>query len=398
MLIDQHKRLDVVNNVTINELERENRVLRRNLQDLYSKASDNQAILEHYQAFELKLLSARSLDALLHCLLLDIKEHFDLAACRLLWFDPEYSIRELLDLEDQQQFEGSLEFVRHPGIFHKIYAGNYKPVLKRLGGVEKARWFPWVSVVESCAMLPLVRHNTVIGSLHLGSASAKRFTADKAVDFMFHLTSIIAVCLENCVNNEQLRRLSLIDMLTRVKNRRSFELDLNKELSRAGRNLCPLSCLFIDVDFFKRVNDTYGHQAGDVALREVAKTIQQQLRQTDHLARYGGEEFAALLPDCGRETAIHIGERIRLATENLVIRCDGVEPFKVTASVGISTWVPERESSDSDWVGQRLIGKADSAVYEAKKKGRNRVCFHRFSDAEPASLTNKLSALARIKA
>lgn len=377
----------------MNELERENRALRRNLQDLYSKASDNQSILEHYQAFELKLLSARSLNALLQCLLLDIKQHFDLAACRLLWFDPEYTIRELLDLDDQQQFEGALEFVRHPGIFHKIYSGSYQPLLKPLGGAEKARWFPWVSVVESCAMLPLVRHETVIGSLHLGSVSAKRFTADKAVDFMFHLTSIIAVCLENCVNNEQLRRLSLIDVLTRVKNRRSFELDLNKELSRAQRNQCPLSCLFIDVDFFKRVNDSYGHQAGDQALREVAKTVQDQLRQTDHLARYGGEEFAALLPDCGRDTALYIGERIRSATEQLLIHCDGVKPFKVTVSVGVSTWVPEK-GLDNDWVGQQLIGKADGAVYDAKKQGRNRVCFNTFSESQ--SMAKRLLPLSHI--
>jgi diguanylate cyclase (GGDEF)-like protein len=231
-------------------------------------------------------------------------------------------------------------------------------------------------------MLPLMRQNTMIGSLQMGSSSVTRFTADKAVDFMDHLAQIIAVCLENCVNHEHLRRLSLIDMLTRVKNRRSFDQDLNKELSRANRTMKPLSCLFIDVDFFKTVNDTYGHQAGDHALKLIAKTIGDQLRQTDHLARYGGEEFAALLPDCDREMAVQIAERIRYSTEQTIIECEGIEAFKVTVSLGVSTWYPEplAQEDENGWAGQRLVAKADSAVYEAKKGGRNQVRFLGFNE------------------
>ena len=354
--------------------------LRIQLQTLLQKASDNQRILEHFQRFELALLECRSIADLLEYLLVRAREHFELEACRLVWFDPENTVRELLLPEDAQRFEGSLEFVNHLEPFRKIYGSRYQVVLRTLNEIDKARWFPWVPGVESCAMLPLIRENTIIGSLNMGSASRTRFTPDKGVDFLARLASIVSVCLENGVNHEHLRRLSLIDMLTRVKNRRSFDQDLSRELARGARYMQPLSCLFIDVDHFKKVNDTYGHQAGDVALKQIAQLVRRQLRQTDHLARYGGEEFAALLPDCGRETAIHIAERIRRLAEATPIEAEGVKPFNVTLSIGLCTWQPQPGGGrdDGQWVGQRLVANADAAVYEAKRSGRNRVCVRGF--------------------
>jgi len=360
--------------------------LRIQLQTLLQKAAENQRILEHFQQFELHLLECRSIADLLESLLVRAREHFELEACRLVWFDPENTVRELLLPEDAQRFEGSLEFVNHLEPFSKIYGSRYRPVLRMLNEIDKARWFPWVAGVESCAMLPLLRENTIVGSLHMGSASRSRFTPDKAVDFMARLASIVAVCLENGVNHEHLRRLSLIDMLTRVKNRRSFDQDLSRELARAVRYMQPLSCLFIDVDHFKKVNDSHGHQAGDVALKQIAQLVRRQLRQTDHLARYGGEEFAALLPDCHRETAIHIAERIRLLAESTPIVAEGVKPFHITLSIGLCTWqpLPGGARDDGPWVGQRLVANADAAVYEAKRTGRNRICVRGFDLATNA--------------
>ena len=360
--------------------------LRIQLQTLLQKAADNQRILEHFQRFELALLECRSIADLLEFLLVRARDHFELEACRLVWFDPENAVRDLLLPEDAQRFEGSLEFVNHLEPFRKIYGNRYQPVLRMLNELDKARWFPWMPGVESCAMLPLIRENTIIGSLNMGSASRTRFTPDKAVDFLARTASIVSVCLENGVNHEHLRRLSLIDMLTRVKNRRSFDQDLSRELARAARYMQPLSCLFIDVDHFKKVNDSFGHQAGDVALKQIAQLVRRQLRQTDHLARYGGEEFAALLPDCGRETASHIAERIRRLAETTPIEAEGVKPFHITLSVGLCTWQPRPEGAreDGQWVGQRLVANADAAVYEAKRSGRNRVCVRGFDSKSNA--------------
>lgn len=371
------------------DLNKENQQLRLRFHELVEGASSNQRILEHFQHFELELLSCRSIYSLLRKLLLESKQYFDLDACKLIWFDPENEARGMLDYEELQLFGRELEFTTQYEPFQQIYKDDYRPVLTTLKGAvsDQSRWFPWASGIKSCAMLPLVRQDALIGSLHMGSVSGDRFTPDKAVDFMARLAAIMAICLENCVNQEHLRRLSLIDMLTRAKNRRSFELDLSKELSRAVRTAKPLSCLFIDADHFKRINDTYGHQSGDTALKEIAQIITGQLRQTDHLARYGGEEFAVLLPDCAEQTAVHIAERVRMAAERTSIQSEGTETFSLTLSVGVSTWHPKTDPYHSnERVGQRLLASADCAVYTAKTTGRNRVCFQDFTADQKSSV------------
>lgn len=373
----------------MNDLIRENQRLRLRLDDLLDKANDNQRIHDRFQNFELDILSCRNLHTLLVKLLFDAREHFDLYNTRLILFDPEGHVQELLDYIELQEFKGLLEFVSEPYEIAGIYGEQIKPLLRPVQALDSLRWFASSSPVQSCALLPLQRENVLIGSFHLGSQLPQRFSADKAVYFMERLALIVAVCLENCINHERLRRISLIDMLTRVKNRRSFAGDLKKELSRAERTFKPLSCLFIDVDHFKKVNDTHGHQAGDTALKLIARMIAKQLRQTDHLARYGGEEFAALLPDCDREKAIDIAERVRLAAEKSTIHAQGGDAFKVTLSVGVSTWQPSSEIHKDchDWIGEQLVSHADSAVYQAKNSGRNRVCYRGF-DARQRSVVS----------
>ncbi len=140
-----------------------------------------------------------------------------------------------------------------------------------------------------------MRRGELLGALNLGSVEPTRFTVEMATDFLDRLRQILAVCLENTINFELLRRTSLIDTLTGVNNRRFFEQRLGEEIDRAGRSGEPLACLFLDIDHFKRVNDTYGHQTSDLVLAEVASQIRSQLRNNDVLARYGGEEFVALL-------------------------------------------------------------------------------------------------------
>jgi diguanylate cyclase (GGDEF)-like protein len=235
--------------------------------------------------------------------------------------------------------------------------------------------------VQSAAMLPLVRHGVLVGSLHLGAQGEQRFTMDKSTDFITHLASIVAVCLENGVNQERLRRLSMYDMLTQVKNRRAFHKALDEEVSRAGRNGEPLSMLFIDLDSFKVINDSYGHPLGDKVLKEVAQYIDKMLRKTDHVCRYGGEEFALVLPNCSKSRALEIAERIRLKISQLVIVNDTASEdlareISVTLSIGVCRWLPDTTGnlpSGQDVVRQ-LIDCSDRGVYQSKAAGRN--CVH----------------------
>ncbi|MEE8638220.1 MAG: GGDEF domain-containing protein [Candidatus Margulisiibacteriota bacterium] len=173
---------------------------------------------------------------------------------------------------------------------------------------------------------------------------------------------------------QRLSDLSVIDELTQVHNRRYFNIKIQKEFTRAERYGHPLSLLMVDIDHFKKFNDTYGHLAGDEVLIKTAEVIQATLREDiDTVARWGGEEFAVILPETngGRESAYQMAERLREAVQNLripVTTSNGEEVVgNVTISIGIATF-PKNAASHGN-----LVLAADGALYEAKESGRNKV-------------------------
>ncbi|MBQ0759014.1 MAG: diguanylate cyclase [Zhongshania sp.] len=159
------------------------------------------------------------------------------------------------------------------------------------------------------------------------------------------------------------------DGLTQLNNRREIECLINLECERADRYKNPLSVMMLDIDYFKRVNDTYGHQVGDEALRVVATTIKQTIRKIDIAGRYGGEEFLVLTPDTPREKAEILAQRLNKAIKTASIKLKDGKTFSVTVSIGGSCFSPERRSADL------LVKSADEALYKAKETGRDRVCF-----------------------
>ena len=159
------------------------------------------------------------------------------------------------------------------------------------------------------------------------------------------------------------------DALTQLKNRGGIDRLLKLECMRADRYGNPLSVMLLDIDHFKRINDLYGHQAGDEALCVVAQTIKQNIRETDIAGRYGGEEFLIVATDTARERAKNLAQRLNMAIRDAAIKPADGEPFFVTVSIGVSCDSPERKSAES------LVKSADEALYQAKESGRDRVCF-----------------------
>jgi two-component system chemotaxis family response regulator WspR len=174
-------------------------------------------------------------------------------------------------------------------------------------------------------------------------------------------------------SNAALARLSTIDSLTDLPNRRRFDDALDAEWRRAARSGTPVSLILIDVDFFKRFNDHYGHPAGDECLRQVAAALRARtLRGTSMIARYGGEEFVALLPDQTSAGARVVAEALRAGVEGLRLPHIRSEVSSyVTISLGIATALPAPNTSSAD-----LVARADTALYEAKQSGRNRLAVH----------------------
>jgi diguanylate cyclase (GGDEF)-like protein len=171
-----------------------------------------------------------------------------------------------------------------------------------------------------------------------------------------------ALALRNAALLGEVERLATRDSLTELANRRLFEESLRREAARALRRAAPLSLLVMDVDHFKDVNDTYGHQTGDAVLRAVADAIVEQVKASDLAARYGGDEFVVLLPDCGGDDARRVADRVRAHVHA------SVRLAPVTLSVGIATMATNALDPE------RLVAAADVALYEAKHAGRDRSC------------------------
>lgn len=167
---------------------------------------------------------------------------------------------------------------------------------------------------------------------------------------------------------QELEQLNTLDGLTGLKNRRFFDEILRKEMKAGVRKQSQLSLMLIDIDYFKEVNDRYGHLAGDECLRKLAILLKEQVqRETDTVARYGGEEFAVILPADGRKQAIVVAEQIRKAVEEIDCRC-GEDRVLFTVSIGVASIIPQLGD-----IQEKLIALADQALYQAKTGGRNQV-------------------------
>jgi diguanylate cyclase len=181
------------------------------------------------------------------------------------------------------------------------------------------------------------------------------------------LSEHAALALANLALRETLRRQSVRDPLTGLYNRRFLEESLERELGRATRSGLPFGLMMIDIDHFKRLNDTYGHDAGDAVLRALGNLLRAQLRSEDVVCRYGGEEFTMILPEASHDATQARAESLREAAAQLIVNLRGQTLERVTISVGVSSFPEHGVTADA------LLRAADAALYRAKESGRNRV-------------------------
>ena len=349
--------------------------LRRRIAALIEEARANEAAWQRAQHRELQLLEAGTLDTLLERLTAGLRASYRVTVATLLLADPAYEIRHLLLAQGRHPLEyRDVLFVDSAEALSARRAVVRRPWLGKFDKRSHARFFPDTADLSSVALLPLVRAGHVIGSLNLGSDAPRRFTGQLATDFLSHLAVIAAFSLENAVNHARLVRSGITDVLTGWHNRRYLKTRLVEELARCRREHMPLTCLMIDVDHFKHVNDAHGHLAGDEVLRRVAQCIQGQVRDSDVSARYGGEEFVVLLPGTGSDVGRSLAERIRQAVSAEAFVVAGVpEALAVTVSIGVAEHRDSGEATDAAAAGERLIALADEALYDAKAAGRNTI-------------------------
>jgi len=356
------------------DTQTENVLLRHQLDDLVLQARHNERKLRRFQSLELRLIGLNSLFELIQAIIYPEYTTFKWDSVTLLLLDPEYEIQRILEEEgvDLQQHP-ALMFAANRGTLESLYPVSLFPLLGSCKQEVRDALFPLPRRAPgSVALLPLVRHGKLMGSLNLGSDSAKRFIKGVRTDFFEHLAAVVAICVENATNLERLKRQGLTDTLTATNNRRFFDQRLYEEVESSKRNKNILSCLLLDIDHFKQVNDSYGHQMGDKVLREVAALLRGHMRGSDVLSRYGGEEFAAILSGTSEKKAMEVAERIRSSIEQRRFEYNGKE-FYVTISIGVATFNPDVTAGAKHIQGDYLIAQADKALYAAKENGRNRV-------------------------
>ncbi|HVP06987.1 MAG TPA: sensor domain-containing diguanylate cyclase, partial [Candidatus Acidoferrum sp.] len=216
-------------------------------------------------------------------------------------------------------------------------------------------------------MVPLTSHGSSSGLLIAESQVADQFK-ERDLQMLSIVARSAALALENAELHKRTEELTLIDELTETYNYRYFVQKLQEEKKRALRYNLPLSLIMVDVDWFKKFNDSYGHEVGNIVLKELSRIIKRCIRDVDVFARYGGEEFVVILPQTPQVEASVIGERIREQVEKTIIDAGPAAKLRVTVSVGVSAF-PENGKSQEE-----LVSVADQALYRAKGAGKNAVC------------------------
>jgi len=363
--------------VADSQLLEEHQILCNKLNSFLGQARENEQKMRRFNELELRLISSRTLPDLIQCILYDYRRSFALDAVTLLLNDPEYELRRILEEEGIRTGDHpNLLFATQKQGLEAVLGDHLEPKLCRYEKSTHAFLFNQFSQgympLRSIAILPLVRYGELIGSFNLGSFSEQRFEQQAGTDFLQRLATIVAICLENAANNERLKRVGLTDPLTGINNRRFFDQRLIEEIARSIRANEPISCLFVDIDHFKKINDNHGHQQGDAVLREVAGIIRKQLRNCDVLARYGGEEFSILLTNTSLPVAAEVAERIRARVANQAFMLqDADQALQITVSIGVASLQGLQGLGDVTTMGHTLLENADQSVYNAKSDGRN---------------------------
>src|SRR6201997_782711 len=326
-------------------LERENRRLQARLAALTEEVGRNDSLLRKTQERELELLRAGSLTQLFERLIVGLRTSYQLDEVALILHEPQHEIRHLLAGDGVTAGEP-------PGV---CFVDALVSVAPQLASLER----PWLGPYRkadhellvpgvaappgSLALIPMRRSEPLDGVLVFSSSDPRRFTPELASDFLAHLGLVAAICVENAVNRARLLRSGLTDFLTGFHNRRYLHARLREELARAQRARLPIVCLMIDVDHFKRINDEYGHLAGDAVLREVAKRIDHEMRLSDTGARFGGDEFAIVLPHGTLADGERVASRVLEAVRGQAIPISEQTFETVTLSIGVAAAAPNKQ-------------------------------------------------------
>ncbi|MDY0267585.1 GGDEF domain-containing protein [Trichloromonas sp.] len=329
---------------------------------LIERFRENEELARKFHEVESSILSVLNFRDFFEHLLLDIGEIF---AIPQVWF----SLLDDVDLSRLIRHSATSKLLRERikvvdrETFAQLLPDTERPLLVNEGLHRYLRLLPasGLQALGSLALVPVTLDGEVVGSLNLADRSVSRYAPGLNTVLVERLALKVSLCLSNVTAHEKLQKVAHYDPLTELLNRRAMESILQREFDRARRYARPLSLVFIDLDDFKRVNDTYGHDCGDLLLKHLAAGLSRLCRASDVVTRFAGDEFVLILPETGRERAEKLMVRILgdLARHPLLV---DREPIRITASYGIA-------SSENDAIGDTaaLLKVADQQLYASKE-------------------------------
>jgi diguanylate cyclase (GGDEF)-like protein len=253
-------------------------------------------------------------------------------------------------------FEPNACWALRTGHPHLVVAGDNTARCAHAAGVE-----------HTFLCIPILAQGEALGTLHFQATDDAPTLADSELSFKTTFAGQVGLSVANIRLREALRSQSIKDPLTGLYNRRYLTEMLERETRRCVRSEQPLGILMLDLDHFKKFNDTYGHDAGDTVLREAASFLSKSIRAEDIVCRFGGEEFVVILPTADLDASYARAERIRSKLRDLIVLHKGQSLGMITVSVGVASLPLHGTSPDA------LFAAADAALYRAKREGRDRV-------------------------
>jgi len=314
------------------------------------------------------ILSGDSLDSILGSILADAVNLLDADAGTVRLADDENKFLILLaSYGTVRKPEEKKLLINERSIGSRVYLTSQATAVEDLA---HDGFYPWKTSearrYTSLLTVPLKLFNRSIGILSVYTIRRREFTKED-IELACLFSSQVAIAINMIEKFERIKLEAITDGLTGLYNHRYFHERLDEEIERAQNNGTSLSLLFCDIDNFKAFNDLNGHEAGDYALKEVARIIKNSIRAMDLTARYGGEEFTVILPETEDWGAEYVAERIRSKVAEFSFNTVGAIPHPLTLSIGIASFPKDAQDKKS------LIDKADWAMYYAKRKGKNQV-------------------------
>ena len=334
---------------------------------LLMRLKENERIAQKFNEIEISILTILNFQDFLEKLLCAIRDKFSIDYNWISIIEDSDIARQLHDIQDSELLRTATAFVSKE-VFLSVTKNSLRPLLANENLGVFTALLPEISGYNmgSIAIAPITLDGQVIGSINQADKDKKRFQPGIDTSLLEQLALKVSLCLSNVTAHEQLKFLAFHDPLTGLLNRGVMERILEREFQRARRYQMELTLLFLDLDDFKSINDTFGHDNGDLALCHVSDCLNRLKRESDIVARFAGDEFVVILPSTSRIQAEHYVRRVQENLASTPLSTD-LKSFYVKLSYGISTASEKEIDSSRD-----LLKAADKRLYQAKHTKKKR--------------------------